>query len=349
MSANLRWIATDFYREHCIGCGLRRPTGEVPNLATMVRDADAEVAAAAAREKDRLAQVRAQWADRDEQRRVLAARSGEAMAGALADIGVFDRDPGVPVAPDDHEAARARLAALADRAPELFTPEVVTAAVELVQTVGGVDELLDPLRRLARLRKEFATDVTRAAVAALRRGPAVWAGRCIADLAAQVPASLIDEPVCTALVHLAGAPVLDRFGRSRPNKANDPTGLQAVADIVPEVLVRVLREMLPAPAARPVLLLPSPAPPPRRVPAFDRAAAAGAIRALAATHPDLATGLVDALILDLAVPPDDEYDDPAPPAIERTLAVLLVLGLGDVEHAVDTAGRRAIKSYGSDS
>ncbi|MQA28011.1 MAG: hypothetical protein GEU94_21740 [Micromonosporaceae bacterium] len=242
------------------------------------------------------------------------------MAGALADIGVLDADPGLPANADDREAARARLAALADRAPQVFTPEVVTAAAQLVETVGGADELLDPLRRLALSRQEFAADVARAAVAALRRGPAVWAGRCIADLAGHVPVSLVDKPVCAALVRLAGEPVLDRFGRSRPNQANDPTGLQAVADLAPEVVVRVLREMLPAPFAG-SSLLPSPAPRPRMVPALDRAAAAGAVRALAATHPDLAAGLVDALVLDLAAPPYDDYNDPARPAIERTLAV----------------------------
>ncbi len=340
MSADLRWIATEFYREHCVGCDRWNPTGEVPNLATIVGAADAEAAAAADREKDRLARARALWMIRDERRRALAAGSGEAMAGALADIGVIDGDPDVPVDADHRATAVARLAALADRKPELFTPDVVALAVELVETVGGADELLDPLRRLALARPEFASDVARAAAAALRRGPVVWAGRCIADLAAHVPASLIDQPVCTSLVRLAGAPALDRFGRSRLNEANDPTGLRAVADIVPDVLVRVLREMLPAPAARTALLLPSPAPAPQQVSAFDRAAAAGAVRALAAPHPDLAASLVDALILDLGVPADDEYDDPARPAIERTLAVLFVLGVGNVESAVDTAGRR---------
>lgn len=340
MASNLWWIATEFFREHCVGCELRRPTGELPNLATMVESRDAEAAAAAARENERLVRVRAQWSEREEQRRALAARSAEAMVGALADIGCLDRDPGLTDGAADREAAQARLAALADRAPQLFSPEVVRAAVELIEMTDGVDELLDVLRRLARSREEFREDVARAAVAALRRGPAVWAGRCFADLAAQVPAGLVDEPVCSALVRLAGAPMLDQFGRSRPNQANDPTGLLAAADIAPEVLVRVLRKMLPAPASRPALLLPSPMPTPQEVPAFDRAAAAGAVRALATTHSELAAGLVDALVVDLAVPPDDEYNDAACPAIERTLAVLLVLGLGGVVGAVEAAGGR---------
>ncbi|GDY33921.1 hypothetical protein [Gandjariella thermophila] len=339
MASNLRWIATEFYREHCIGCAKRHPTGDVPNLATMVNDADTARAAAATREKDRLAQARALWVTRDERRRALAAGSGEAMAGALADIGVIDRNPDVPIDADRRAAALARLTALADRKPELFTADVVTVAVEVVESFGGANELLDPLRRLALSRQEFSSDVARAAVAALRRGPVVSAGRCIADLGTHVPADLLDQQVCTALVHLAGAPALDQFGRSRPNETNDPTGLRAAAGIVPDVLARVLREMLPAPSAPTALVLPSPAPTPYQVSAHDRATAAGAVRALATTHPDLATSLVNVLILDLAVV-DDEFNDPARPAIERTLAVLLILGVGDVEQAVDTAGRR---------
>lgn len=35
--ANLEWLAEDFYYEHCVGCQLRRPTGEVPNLASVLQ------------------------------------------------------------------------------------------------------------------------------------------------------------------------------------------------------------------------------------------------------------------------------------------------------------------------
>jgi hypothetical protein len=30
-SMNLLGIASEFYEDHCVGCSLRRPTGEVPN------------------------------------------------------------------------------------------------------------------------------------------------------------------------------------------------------------------------------------------------------------------------------------------------------------------------------
>ncbi len=339
MSSNLPWIAADFYRDHCVGCTQRRPTGEVPNLATAVEETDAATAAAHADEQARLVRERADWERRVDERRSLGSSSGEAMAGVLRDIDMLDSDPIAPMSQEEREAARARVSTLADRAPGLFTADVVAAAVALVETAGRGDELLDALRRLARRRPEFAADTARAAVVALRAGRSTWAGPCVAELIGEVGVKAVDEEVCLSLVQLAGAPALNDFGRSRPNRANDPTGLQAVAGVAPEVVARVLQSMLPPPAAPRGLVLPASEPPPRPVRAHDRAAAAGAVRALAGTSPDLAASLVDVLVLDLALPPDDEYNDPALPAIERTLAALLVLDVGDVPASVDTAGR----------
>src|SRR5258707_15687427 len=46
MAMNLRSVAGDFYREHCVGCDQRKPTGEVPNLASVLEEAAAAAAAA---------------------------------------------------------------------------------------------------------------------------------------------------------------------------------------------------------------------------------------------------------------------------------------------------------------
>lgn len=158
------------------------------------------------------------------------------------------------------------------------------------------------------------------------------------------PAAL-DEKVCRSLVLLAGAPEPDRFGRSRPSRANDPTGLLVAAKAVPDRIERVLASMLPPPADGSALVLPRPAPRGPAVTAWERAAAAGAVRSLAPVSPALAAALVRVLALDLAVDPDDEYDDPAIPAIQRTLAALLVLDVGKVAGAVDEAGRRGGKEF----
>jgi hypothetical protein len=47
-SMNLFGIASIFYEDHCIGCSLRRPTGEVLNLATVMEERAAEDARQAA-------------------------------------------------------------------------------------------------------------------------------------------------------------------------------------------------------------------------------------------------------------------------------------------------------------
>ena len=47
-SMNLFGIAGTFYEEHCGECSLRRPTGEVPNLATVMEERAAEDARQAA-------------------------------------------------------------------------------------------------------------------------------------------------------------------------------------------------------------------------------------------------------------------------------------------------------------
>jgi hypothetical protein len=48
-SMNLFGIAGAFYSDHCVGCTLRRPTGEVPNLATAMEEHAAEDARREAR------------------------------------------------------------------------------------------------------------------------------------------------------------------------------------------------------------------------------------------------------------------------------------------------------------
>lgn len=339
MASNLPWVMTDFYRENCVGCAVRRPTGEVPNLATAVEEADAAAAAGQAAEEADLVRRRGEWQRRADGRRSLASTSGEAMAGVLRDVDVLDGDPASPATPTERDAARARAAALADRAPALFSPEVVAACLAAVSSAGAF-ELLDALRRLAVGREEFAADVAAASIKALKAGPVAWAGRCVAELSAHVDPAAMEDCVCRSLVLLAGAPERDRIGRSRPGRANDPTGLLAVAKAVPDRVQRVLASMLPPPVAPSGLVLPRSVPPGAAVNAWERAAAAAAVRTLAPASPALAAALVRALVLDLAIEPDDEYDDPAVPAIQRTLAALLVQDIGDVAGAVDGAGRR---------
>ena len=340
---NLDWIVSEFYEQHCVGCQRRRPTGEVPNLASVMEERKAKAANGA--EADRLAtdQRHREWEQRAERRRGVIVSADPAMAGALGDMAILDHEPG---APHDHGAvtrdALGRLTALADRAPEIFALNVVDLAIQLVEHVG-VTSLLGPLRHLARRRADVAAVVLSAALNALGNGPAVEAGRCIADLSGYLNAADVGRTAVRSLVILAGAPEEDPpFRRSRRNTARDPSGLRAATSVAPETVTAVLRGMLPPPERRSSLVVPSGTG--RQANGhvasdFDRICAATAVRALADTHPDIVSQLVEPLIQNLGVDSDDSFDRHPVVSVQHAIAAMLVLGIGDVVARLDRAGR----------
>lgn len=136
--------------------------------------------------------------------------------------------------------------------------------------------------------------------------------------------------------------ILDR-GSSRTN-ANDPGGLRKAADIAPGIIVAVLRDFLPPPTGSSKLVLPLGAgacPSPGGIGDYQRTSAAGAIRSLAATHAGIVAQLVEPLIRNLGVPEDDQYGIYPVGNVQRALATLLVLDIGDVANRLDAAGRSA--------
>lgn len=155
---DLEWVATDFYNENCVGCEFRRPTGEVPNLASMLEQKQAALEGASAEAQERLELERAKWAARDETRRSLTSAADPAMSSALDDIRLLDGEPGRSIGEEDRDGAKRRLVALAERAPRTFTEPVIDHALMLVNDVNVVD-LLRPLRVLARTRESLSRRV----------------------------------------------------------------------------------------------------------------------------------------------------------------------------------------------
>lgn len=96
-ATNLEPIVLAFYRENCIGCEQRRPTGVVPNLASYVEELDELAATEHAKEVERRTALHDEWQKRQEQRRALMAQCDEPMVGALRDIEALDVDPGVRI------------------------------------------------------------------------------------------------------------------------------------------------------------------------------------------------------------------------------------------------------------
>ena len=339
---DLGWIASEFYEAHCVGCPHRRPTGEVPNLATFMEVRKAEAAADAEARRAAIERRHGHWQERIDQRRALIAQADPAMAKALDDIGTLDTEPGADFDVDARNGALRRVTALAERAPDAFTPAVVALAVKLVEH-ERITDLLTPLRRLVHIRTDLAPAVAAAAIATLRRSPIVEAGRCVADLSDHIDPSTIDHDVVRTLVLLASAPSDDLLGRRRPSVASDPTGLRAAAKRVPDTVVRVLRGLLPPPQPLSSLIVaPSAGGRPVRQSSddYERFAAAGAVRALADTHPAVATQLVGDLVRSLAVD-EERYDLHALGSVQHALAVLFVLDVGDVFNELEAAGKLA--------
>jgi hypothetical protein len=280
-SVNLELVVGEFYDQHCVGCEQRDPTGDVPNLATLMDERKAKAAQARAAAKQRTRQAHADWEQRVERRRSLRVGAELAMASALDDIGLLD-------------AARRRLNALAERSAHLFTAPVIDVAVRLVVD-HGVDDLLTPLRHVARHDADIAPIVLATAMTTLRRAPVPDAGRCVADILPSAGTTDLDKKVIEALVRLA-EPLQDRLTSPRTGGAGDASGLRAAADVVPERVAAVLESMLPQPVQPAVFMLPpgsaAASAPDAAGRDSKRCASSSAITALAQTHPALMVPLV---------------------------------------------------------
>ena len=338
---NLELVAEDFYAEHCVGCPQRRPTGFKPNLATEIERKQANAHAAKEGERARTEQRHRAWSGRAERRRALRAGTDPATASVLEDFGILDIEPGAHLDRGRRDEAISRLTALAERTPHAFAAESVEVAVLLVEQ-DGVSGLLAPLRRIAHARPNIAPQVLEAAFAALRRGPDLEAGRCVSDLLA-APTDGLDNAVARSLVLLAGAPDRERIGHYGPaTSPRDASGLRAAASHTPDTVAAVLAAMLPAPVQPTSLSLPLGVPDPsaeRQAGDFDRASAATAITTLAKTHPGIAAALIETMARNLGVEPEDDYDKHAVGCVQRALATLYLLNIGDVHAQIEQLGR----------
>jgi hypothetical protein len=177
-SANLEWIAADFYKANCVGCPKRLPTGEVPTLATVVEGREVEQARAAEQEQHSLTALDRRERPSGAQAR-RRAQAHPPMQGALADVDVLDADPSQPADAQATEAAVQRLVVLAERAPDTYSTEVVEHLAEVADKAPLLT-LLSPFgasRKCARISIGCADSrVGRAAKGASRRSSTLSRG-----------------------------------------------------------------------------------------------------------------------------------------------------------------------------
>ncbi|MEV4139872.1 hypothetical protein AB0J72_47900 [Dactylosporangium sp. NPDC049742] len=333
---NLEFLAVGFYRSNCVGCAHRSPTGRLPTLAGFVEELDAADARRELESQQQAAADHTQWATRVERRRALAVGANPAMAAALEDVGLVDLDP---LADGGWEAATAaceRLKALAARAPELFADDVVEHVASLIQDQRLVS-LLEPLRLLASALPQHRPLAVSLAFHTLDGRLNRDAGRCVASFPEQVSEDLFTPSVVANLIRLVGSPQVLGVGAYRPAiVSTDASPLRLAADVVPDRVSQVLSELLRLPRPKSPLILPAGSSRAAAITAAsdsDRCAAAGAVRRLAATHAELASGLAFPLVSNLSVDEDPHGSHPIAD-VQYTLAVMLVRGVGDVATAV---------------
>ncbi len=348
-SANLEWIAADFYKANCVGCPKRLPTGEVPTLATVLEAREDEQARAAEQEEHRQTALRSAWSARAERRRILGAQAHPPMQGALADVDIVDADPSQAADAQVTEAAVQRLLALAERAPDTYSTEVVEHLAEIADKALLLT-LLSPLRRIAGSVSAFRSRVLAVALSVLQKGPVIEAARCLVDLSGALDSHALDDSVVHSLVVLAGQPDRDDFGHRPVRSAtNESAGLRLIADQKPDAVRDAIRRLLRRrrPGSSDLVLPPGlvpdrPIEPPSDL---DRCVAAGAVRSLASSHTDVAYTLAEDLALNLADDDDDAYGLHAVADVQHSLAVLLVLRGAEVTALLERTGEYATPEH----
>jgi len=342
MAMNLEWIVVDFYRANCVGCEYRRPTQDLPNLATHVADLGAKEAERTAAADIEKRERGAAWARRNAERQALAGTAADpAVVAALGDIGVVDGDPRLDVDREAVAAARRRLEALADRAPELVSSGLFAHLCRLVSE-NGQTALLSVIRRVGRRIPEHRPSVLKLALEVLRCSSEVEAGRTVVELGSDVTPNDFDQNIVGAAIVLAGRPTPDYYGRHRRVAAdNEPALLRLAGDHVPDLVVAEIQKRLAVPVPAPSLVLAvglrGSATPTQFASDMDRYTAAGAVAQLLPTHPSLVAALAGGLARSLAGGRDkDRYNLRPSGSLARTLAIMFCAPCGDVSSALDT-------------
>lgn len=221
-------LAVEFYESNCVGCLQRAPNGLLPTIATEAekrrRAAEAARNKAAAEE----ASEREAWERRRSARRVAVASEGYPARDLAADLDLLDPPPGVSEAENLAATAQARrrVEETARRAPNLFTPRLSAALIELAR------HRCDPtcctaLRWLARSGQVPRSTAASVAAEILGIAPTPEAGRLVAELAPELRREEIARALPGAIT-LAGDDD-DGFLSWRPPA--DPAALLALAEV----------------------------------------------------------------------------------------------------------------------
>ena len=343
-SMHLDDAAVEFYEQHCRGCSDRVRSGLLgDNIATLAdarriaRDARANREAAETAEKQRAQEERAARRTRR--------RAGESYQSVtqLERVDRLDAAGGSP-APADVEW----LVRTASLGPEVISEAAIAELVELAQdrrvpwaTREAAQAVLVPLTVAGRVPETKAAQI---ALASLAEGAGTQAGKLLVSAANATQAESITSNVARSAVELAGyagnpvARAMSRFSGSAV--AADPAPLLLCAERNPEVVLRVVEQMLASARREPPTALVGPDGQPLGPPAGTadfpgaadrpRSVAAVACLPLIEEMPGTAPRLVEALARSLESPDHDRYDAPPSKMVAMTLGQALLQKYADV-------------------
>lgn len=328
-------VARDFYKENCVGCELRSPSGQLPTLAGLMEAEERKEVEAALLAESEKADARVRREQRTRKRGALRVSADPAMERALHDLDVIDEF-------DDESGAAAlkRLTALARKAPDTFSDVVLR---EMLALVGiGRPTVLKPMRILARTQTRWQRDVVDAALAVLETRAAEDPARVLVQFQDVTRPDDFTSSVVRSLLDVAYGPAEDDFGYSGVSRSSDPATLKLLADRASETLTELLEGMLPGPPSLSSLELPPGSRPPTGTQDVSRSrrTAARAIAQLVAMDEPIAPRFVPALIRDLLTS-DDGLEGHPHAAAQRTLGLFIARGIGGAEEAWAATGENA--------
>jgi hypothetical protein len=343
-SMQLEDAAVEFYEEHCRGCRDRLRTSVLgDNIATLAEARRAVRDARAEREAAETAEMQRQREDRAARR--MRRRVGEPYQ-SVAQFERVDRLDGVGDTPDPADVEW--LVRTASLGPEVISEAVTAELVQLAQdrqvlwaTREAAQAVLVPLTAAGRVSETTAAQI---ALASLAEGVGTQAGRLLVTAANGTRAESITGDVARSTVELAGhtgdpvARAMSRFSGS--SVASDPAPLQLCTKRNPEVVLRVVEQMLASASRGPTTILLGPDGQPLRPPnktaefpgAADRSRSVAAVACLPLIEemPSTASRLVEALARSLESPDHDRYDAPPSRMVGMTLGQGLLRRYPDV-------------------
>ncbi|TFD13791.1 hypothetical protein E3T26_09285 [Cryobacterium sp. TMT1-21] len=346
-TVNFESMAIDFFDEHCKGCPLQDPNGQLPTLGALVEEKAAKTREVAERRTKLEREIHARWASRAGRRRAMRLDGSAAVISFSRDLDELDPEPGRNDI--DRSPARLRVEAVAARAPELFTDAVVNFLFDMVIDVPSA-RTLEPLRLLSRLRPSIRRRVLESALARLLVTHDKDAGRCLIELRDVLDAGDVSDEIGRSIVLLSGAPVQGEIGHLEPDGNAEIEPLKIVADIAPGVIFAALDSMLPGLKPTSSLDLPFGTSVSDDDEGFselrrkvERAAAAKTVQELLPTHGALAIRAFPLLLRNLRLA-GDMYDDYPSGAVTEAAARIVCTQLERIKDVIE-AGDRGNDDY----